>query len=450
MQELRKIIKEFVEIHKHLAVQGSKEWLLERVATIGGSEIAAVLGKNKYMNLQNFFAQKIGLTTFIGNTATRWGNLFEGVTEVYIKELLLVDQIYSTGSVPNKLVPSHKYSPDGISIVKIKNKYYIVLLEFKAPFSSIPDGTIPVHYLPQVKSGLCTIDITQKAIFVSNVYRKCTMAQLKQIGYDTLFHKDKIIFEDHVVSGIILFYIESSNLDLYNDFVNYDPSCALDSDSDNDSDNLIASDAEYTSDEEIKLEFEQMNLLQKMSYNVDLFESNEFNSEKYKLIDLGNSGSREMIDFLELFKPADDRESFLSVKYIKPNFNQFKNVQNSEDLDFIHASDYLKTRRLPRFNFEKTVTKFKKTCLENDRVPVAVLPWKLYRSDMIVVEKDTDYLQDNLDKLQYAEKILKDFAGLRIEEKIEKFTKMYPKNKVVEKYNNSQPLFSKQELSEMR
>ncbi len=123
------ILSKFISDNSHLAEQGSKKWLEERQYIIGGSEIATVIGKNKYSTVQNLIAQKIGITSFTGNTATRWGNLFENMTELIFQILFLNgNRIHSTGSIQNKEIESHRYSPDGLCIMKLMNKLMIILL----------------------------------------------------------------------------------------------------------------------------------------------------------------------------------------------------------------------------------------------------------------------------------------------------------------------------------
>ena len=214
------ILNEFIEKNKHLAVQGSPAWLADRVYSIGGSEMSTITGENPYSNIEKLVALKTGFSKFSGNIATRWGKLFEFTTQM-ITSIIFDINIKETGSLEGA-VPSQKYSPDGLAVMKVQfdetinnerietNEFCIVLFEFKSPLLSIPDGSIPKHYLPQVKTGLCSIGITDFALYISNMFRKCSFGDLDlSAKYDTYFHnKDaqKINVERALAFGVIIFY----------------------------------------------------------------------------------------------------------------------------------------------------------------------------------------------------------------------------------------------------
>ena len=75
---------------------------------------------------------------------------------------------------------------DGIAAVK----NYIILFEFKCPFSRIPDDKIPIHYEYQVKAGLDTIPIADMGIYAEAVFRISTPSKLHDNSYNTTFHKE--------------------------------------------------------------------------------------------------------------------------------------------------------------------------------------------------------------------------------------------------------------------
>ena len=217
MQNMKlEVLNEFIEKNKHLPVQGSPAWLADRVYSIGGSEMSTITGENPYSNIEKLIALKAGFSKFSGNIATRWGKLFEFTTQM-ITSIIFDINIKETGSLTGA-VPYQKYSPDGLAVMKIicidnnieTNEFCIVLFEFKSPLLSIPDGCIPKHYLPQVKTGLCSIDITDFALYISNMFRKCSFGDLDlSAKYDTYFHnKDaqKINVERALAFGVIIFY----------------------------------------------------------------------------------------------------------------------------------------------------------------------------------------------------------------------------------------------------
>lgn len=237
-----KLLEEYIKQYAHEAEQGSDQWLLDRQLIIGGSEISTISGCNPYSKLENLVAQKVGLSSFEGNVPTRWGNLFENVSELFFKTLFLTN-IYSMGSIPHKRFKNHRYSPDGLCILQFdeaRNKdngltaenYFadhvttkvdrITLLEFKSPFASVPSKAIPKHYLPQVKAGLCTIDITEVGLFINNMFRKCSISQLDfSINYNNAYHRDKDIklkdIDAAIANGMVLFYIPKDKIQLFLD-----------------------------------------------------------------------------------------------------------------------------------------------------------------------------------------------------------------------------------------
>ena len=202
-RELEVTLDEFIAKYAHLPEQGSIEWLNGRKLSFGGSEVASLIGegyektkkataKNTEYQLKKLISGKVGLNEFKGNLYTRWGNLFEHSTERFT-ELMFKTKLKFTGSLPGRFV-GQNYSPDGLGVVKMMidglEKYVIVLFEFKSPFSKIPIGTIPRHYIPQVKTGMISIDIADIAIFINNTYRKCSVCQFDLTpSYNTGFHK---------------------------------------------------------------------------------------------------------------------------------------------------------------------------------------------------------------------------------------------------------------------
>lgn len=211
----------------YLPVQGSPEWLAQRSGTnrdflrellikihgldpelqfpptIGGSEIASLLGEDKYKNKAGLLRSKLGLEKFDGNLPTNWGKMFETVLRQWT-EYVFATELIETGSVPGLRndhgMPVQSYSPDGIGIVK-RNKIAhvlenenikftqtdeyqalmsnqddsIVLFEFKCPLLRKPDGAVPKQYKAQPRLGMNTLSIPEFAIFGDAMFRKCSM-----------------------------------------------------------------------------------------------------------------------------------------------------------------------------------------------------------------------------------------------------------------------------------
>lgn len=217
------ILEEFINNHNLKPKQGTIEWLNERKSSIGGSSMAIITGINKYSNIKSLVKEKTNLKDFRGNKMTNWGNIFEKVT-IMILEIIFECYIYETGSLPG-CIENTSYSPDGLALIK-KDKIisyinidkisddedYIVLFEIKNPYSRIPDKTIPDIYVPQVKSGLCHINITDCALFVDCCIRKCSIDDINNINYNNIYHKDNIILTEPLWHGLLFVYKQFNNI----------------------------------------------------------------------------------------------------------------------------------------------------------------------------------------------------------------------------------------------
>ncbi|MFA6089419.1 MAG: YqaJ viral recombinase family protein [Candidatus Woesearchaeota archaeon] len=211
----------FINFYKHKAQQGSVQWKKEKEGsfesppTIGGSEIGSLFGINPYSKSKQLIASKLKITKFAGNTATRWGNLFEEVIFMFT-EVIFKTKTIETGSIPGlqdeKGNVIQSYSPDRIGVVtknnfiggirklarimginisgKIPNKpELIVLMEGKCPFTRVPGQEIPKQYTLQPQLGASTIKITDVCLYVDAMFRKCSISEFGlDSQFDTNFH----------------------------------------------------------------------------------------------------------------------------------------------------------------------------------------------------------------------------------------------------------------------
>lgn len=179
---------DFASLFKGSVKQRSKAWVAEKSHGIGGSEIATLFGMNTYQNSYDLLSRKVGLEEFYGSTATQWGTFFEPCTERFVE----IDQ--STTIVGSDIfisrkrsgLPRHGNSPDGFCVVEIDGEPMPALLELKAPYSRIPDGKVPKHYLPQLWSGLW-VSPTWKGVFVDAAIRLCGREDL---GFSGVYLED--------------------------------------------------------------------------------------------------------------------------------------------------------------------------------------------------------------------------------------------------------------------
>jgi hypothetical protein len=432
------ILNNFLKKNSNLATQGSLEWHEIRKYNIGGSEMSIITGDNPYQKIDDLIAQKIGFTKFNGNLATRWGNLFEPLTQKIAEILFDIDNIKETGSLQGS-VEYQRYSPDGIGIVKMKcsdeyietEEYCTVLFEYKAPFTSIPDGKIPIHYKPQVKTGLCSIPFIDFAIFINNMYRKCNFDMLgNNKDYDTNFHnkdiKSKIEIEEPLAYGIILFYqTELQKKQFSAKYCKVKDIISYDSESDSESDSEDGSDS---SNDKMNILFNNMNN-NKIS-EVALYKYfNDLNTGKnIKVKDFGNSNYFEFNDLMLLYD-----EKLISVNYLDPNI-----LPKYNENDFIKHQE----KKYKFDNPEIILKNYKEIINKNinnasgipDYNILGFLPWKLFKSDIIYQARELGYVKKYKDRIINTISILREINSVDdITDKINIFKKYFPKSKILKK-----------------
>jgi hypothetical protein len=233
----QKKILYYVAFYSYLPPQRSKKWLSGRIgdielkpvmipASIGGSEVSAVIGESKYGGEEKIIAAKLGIDGgFNSSISTRWGKMLEPVVR-HVNSLRFKTKIYEVGAVPNISIlkygfPLVRYSTDGIACVKFsefkkilgqedpnlinsdeflntqkklesQNRDYIMLnFEIKCPLMTIPNGEVPKNYRAQPKTGSNTLLIIDMNIFINNLFRKCSIKDfcLSNNKYDKNLHK---------------------------------------------------------------------------------------------------------------------------------------------------------------------------------------------------------------------------------------------------------------------
>lgn len=157
-----RIIREYLAKWSHLPAQGTAAWLAGRPTTIGGSELYDVIHSKK-----GLIKRKLGFTPNISNFNTLFGHVFEGVTRALCQLHFRCIIFEGPGSIPSAECADKTYSMDGIGVVEFADGAKITLFEFKNVVTrQIKPGEIPKKYIPQVKSGLCDIEIAERALYV--------------------------------------------------------------------------------------------------------------------------------------------------------------------------------------------------------------------------------------------------------------------------------------------
>jgi hypothetical protein len=196
------LLHEFLEKHKNLPVQNSKQWLEDRKFFIGGSEMATVQGCNHFSGHRNLIENHLGLAQFKGNINTYWGSVLEDLT-VQILEDRWHCKIHETGSLPGYIY-EQKYSPDGLIYLDFFDQ--IILLEIKNPIKRVVTGRVPAQYKPQVFTGLDTIPIADRVLFIDSMFRRCSIHNFNFTNvYDSILHNNKKL-DDPILIGAIYIY----------------------------------------------------------------------------------------------------------------------------------------------------------------------------------------------------------------------------------------------------
>jgi len=391
----QEILKKYLLTVEESPIQRSEEWYAIKQKTIGGSEIATVLGINPYNKPKDLIAEKIGLVSFGGNTYTRWGSLFEPVTKIWGEIILKMEEhIEEVGSIKG-VIDRQRYSPDGLGVVKLKcedgsDEYYIVLFEFKAPFSTFPNGSIPAHYIPQVQTGLLNIPITDLAIFINNSYRKCALSELSfNCEYDEVFHKSDFskrktgLKKNAVLAcGVIGIYQTAEN---YIELMKY----------------LGYYDDENEDNSKDLPDFEPIRQFD--SYYSDLDVDILINTPDDP-IDLGEASKQIMDRVLELYDNKRVHAIYFPV---------IVNDEAVNELDIVANHELYRNKR--KHNIKKLgqsyVQKLKDKCARNDWYPVGYLPWKLFVSDIIIEERDETWYDKIKEPVEDVLAVLDDILG---------------------------------------
>jgi hypothetical protein len=204
MNKTRKLkqLNAFFEKYKYLPCQNSKQWLEERKFFIGGSEMGTIAGTNPYKDILGLIKGHLGIEVFSGNINTYWGSILEDYT-VQILETKWNCDIKETGSLPG-VIPEQKYSPDGLVYLEFLDQ--IVLLEIKNAIRRVANGKVPAPYKSQIYTGLDTIPIADRALFIDSMFRRCSLVNYNFTNvHDTAVHPKKPVDDPILLCAIFIY-----------------------------------------------------------------------------------------------------------------------------------------------------------------------------------------------------------------------------------------------------
>ena len=222
-EELEAICNHFVANYQGFA-QRSEEWHRTINITVGGSEVAKLMGASAeskaYTLAKEKLAALMGAPRWAGVPACWWGSLFEDALALVVGDDLGGKVVGDNICI--QAVPGHRNSPDGYIVAAVENgakilrardirqlalnfsggpalnfsggpalnfsggpalNYEILLLEFKCPISRYPiDNEVPSQYIPQLLSGLAVSPDARRGLFVDAVFCKCALADFNDFN----------------------------------------------------------------------------------------------------------------------------------------------------------------------------------------------------------------------------------------------------------------------------
>lgn len=224
---LLKQLEDYISVNSGCLKQGTEEWKKAKEVTIGGSEIATIQGVNRFSSILDLIYGKIGIIPRKRDIKMQWGKVFEPLICEYVeidKNVKIQGQdLFILGKKENQ-----SYSPDGLGVMlredlganvlqgePCEKKWQTVLFEFKCPFNRLLKGGVPEYYLPQVLTGLDTIPIVDKGLYIEAMFRRCLWENCDDTPtYDRgLTPRDlvKTVYEP-LARGFVLFVLDESKL----------------------------------------------------------------------------------------------------------------------------------------------------------------------------------------------------------------------------------------------
>lgn len=244
INNFNKLISDFVDTFNNDIKQHDYNWYQLMGNTVGGSEIASILGISPYSSFYKIVQSKIdicnGREKINVGLSCWWGTFFEDIIKNYIE--IELGNVVKGDKICIQKYEGHRNSPDGYTIVNFyyKNGKYniwttnmspsliklslIILLEFKCPITRQPTGNIPNYYIPQLLSGLSVSPIAHKGLFIDSLFKKCSISQLGYNDeYDKSFHKKNLIKQYPLAWGVVNLYIPIQKLsnEIINIYQNY-------------------------------------------------------------------------------------------------------------------------------------------------------------------------------------------------------------------------------------
>ena len=320
--------------------------------------------------------------------------------------------------------------------------YYLILFEYKAPSTTVPDGKIPIQYVAQPQTGLMTIPELDYSIFVNNMYRLCQFSHLKfNKKYNTDFHtsdaKKEVTVDIPYSLGIIGFYQTEENYKKYSSRYNSthdsqnvsDNSKQLDkkmsestqqintyynnedkaqrtiiiSDTTNDTNNDDTNDTNNASDERDQVNDDMLDKLlsgskedaEKATSEI-LAKQTLYNTEEKLIfvdsyedpIDFSNEQSRTIEKLFLMIKEEKITPVYLEPSILKSKLQEIKFLKKQ---GIIHDKETPLEMSMLELKQKANLYNFYNDCKNNNQIPVGFMSYKLFKTDLILIERDANF-----------------------------------------------------------
>ncbi len=342
--QLEAILIEWVKYQSENGIkQQTDDWARARITTVGGSSMATVQGINPYQTILDFLRERCGLAPFRSAIQMQWGNLCEDIIKQYVELDLSCnirgEDLYVLGDAPTS------YSPDGLGVISrskivdmidLRNDPTGNMRDMQAyPDHEIalfefkcPYSRIPSGYIPKYYAPQVLMGLELLKIPTVGVYAE---AVIRRCTWEQLGYTpdyDKTLVKQ-----------SSGKLPLGYGIVGIYINSAV-------ADKNAAALTEFT-------------IKYKKFYDDFGNTANDFCCN-----DLGDSSPTL---FTEIMAAVDQK--LLSVKYLR--VHRGPDCTSAIDEDLTSMSDW---------------------CRENNYKIVGVLPWKIFRVDYHIVEKQENYI----------------------------------------------------------
>jgi hypothetical protein len=225
--DLEALVDAFVQRHAGMK-QRDPQWVEATGTTVGGSELAKLMGMDPYGSFYDVVRAKVALRTGQAaaggpRAACWWGIVLEDVISAYTA--LDLGAPVKGDDICIRTVAGHRNSPDGYIVARLcqdgdgrrlwttadppgeAHAPQVLLLEFKCPLSRRPTAGVPRQYRPQLWSGLAVSPVAHKGLFVDAVFRRCRLADLGDTpAYDTAYHSKGAGWDGPVAWGLLVVY----------------------------------------------------------------------------------------------------------------------------------------------------------------------------------------------------------------------------------------------------